>query len=52
MKCYKCEAKSPKHSLFRVNKKGEKGVWACWKHQNANTELKQIVKAIENNDVR
>lgn len=32
MKCFFCERSVHEHTLFRVNEKGVKGIWACREH--------------------
>lgn len=58
MKCFHpmCTATAPKSALFRVNAKGQTGVWACRAHIR-NTDAKVdpdvdlLVRAIENRQV-
>lgn len=52
MKCFACDRRGPEHSLFRVNAKGQPGIWACWEHKrNADAmpdpELERIVRELE-----
>jgi len=33
MKCYKCGKQAPEYNLYRQNKTGIKGIWACYNHK-------------------
>lgn len=48
MKCVVCPKGPPEVALYRVNPKGETGIWACEKHKlGIDKEVKRIVEAIE-----
>lgn len=32
MKCLFCDRAGPEYTLFRINEKGVKGIWACREH--------------------
>ena len=49
MKCLFCGKTSPPHTLFRVNAKGQTGVWACRAHiRNTDATVDPMVKEITN----
>jgi hypothetical protein len=52
MKCFKCDARAPYATLYRVNAKGQPGIWACFKHRiEPDRELDAIIDAIKQDAV-
>lgn len=52
MKCLICKTDSRGLPLYRINKKGVPGIWACEKHRvlfklDVDPELARLVKTIE-----
>lgn len=54
MKCFFCpRSVEDGHSLFRINPKGQKGIWACAEHvsqtdTHVDPEVRHLVGILEN----